>query len=92
MSCKALLIFPAPDRIIKTFPLIIGKEITDICIVLKLLIDDSLPFFLIFQYLTVSLYSIGIGLSCVAFQPFLECHIERKRLAYLVLEKGSVLF
>jgi hypothetical protein len=41
MTFKALFILPALNGIVQTFPLIISEEITDICIVLELLVDDS---------------------------------------------------
>ena len=91
MSREALLVFPAQDRIIQALTLVVFKEITDIGVVLKLPVYLCPALFLFGKYLIVCAYSIRICLPRICFQPFLEQDIERKALAYLLLEKRSVL-
>ena len=78
-----LLPVPALDGIVQRCALVVGKEITDILVVLELRPNLSR----MLQRL-ICLHSIPEGLPGVLFQPFLKLHFEVETLAQVLLKEG----
>lgn len=71
---------------------IVRKEITDVCVVLKLPVNLRFSLLLFLQNPMICPNRITVSLSGVCFQPFLKRNIERKAFSDFLTEKCTVLF
>lgn len=89
---QALFAVPADDGIVQFLSGIVRKEITDVCVVLKLPVDLRFSLLLFLRNPMICPNRITIGLSGVCFQPFLKRNIERKAFSDFLTEKRTVFF
>ena len=92
MPFQALFVLPAPDGVLQRFSGIVGEEITDVGIILKLLSDRTLRTFFCFQDPMVRGNGVTAGFPGVALQPLLELNVEGKTVSDLFSEKCAVRF
>ena len=76
MPRQALFVVPAYDRIVQALSGIVCKEITDVCVVLKLPVDLRFGLFLFFLDLIIRPNRVAVSLSGVCFQPFLKRNMK----------------
>ena len=92
MPFQALFVLPAPDGVLQCFSGIVGEEITDVGIILKLLSDRTLRTFFCFQDPMVRGNGVTAGFPGVALQPLLELNVEGKAVSDLFPEKRAMFF
>ena len=66
-ALQLLFAFPTLYCFLQRFPLIIGKEISDIGVVFKLPVNFRFPFFLIFKNLIIGTDCFLVGLPRITF-------------------------
>ena len=91
MTFPAFLIFPAFYRICYGIARIILEKCADICVILKLFANRGFRRLFLFHDLMICSDCIGIGFSCIVFQPLLKFHIEGKAAANLTFKESAVL-
>ena len=92
MSRQTLFVIPAYDCVVQALSGIVCKEITDVCVLLKLPVNLRFSLLLFLQNPMICPNRITVSLSGVCFQPFLKRNIERKAFSDFLTEKCTVLF